>query len=672
MFNYFSITSGMRIFALACSVLVSATLVSKAQNNLSGVIYDGETALEIPEASVFIKDTELTTQSTQEGAFMISDVPPGTYTISFSKPGFQRVSVTDVVVPSASAQNLQVILNPDYGEAAELDEVTMTITQLESATAMLLANRQTAAALTDSIGSDDFSRLGIGDAAEALAKVTGATVVGGKFVYIRGLGDRYGNTTPNDIVIPSPDPDRNAVPLDLFPAGSIDSIETFKTFTPDKPGNFTGGLVNIVSRTIPEETIFDVGFSTTYNTQATGNDKFLTFPGGGDFIWAGYANSDFDQPNGSNEPNSASNNRARAQLFSPTMFPTTTTALPNFGFDMTYGDSWELGNSPVGLITAIDYSLDYSFYDNGVVQRINPTPGRINPVTTNLNDSQGLEEASIGYVLGTAIEPSPDDMIGLTFLYNHVGAKDAQLLEGTREDATGEFLITDPFRSSSIRWIERQLWVLQLDGEHTFTRFFDAEFSWFAQYGDTSQDEPDSRFYFDYFVEPNGPFATLSQEGPERRFRNVSENQRDLGSSIAFPFDVGVKDQTAEVSGGWSVSSTRRLTIQEVFSYDSASLRPGLANPNDMFSRPQTRLRQPAGGRVIWERLLRPVFFSSLEAAVKRAEAELTAAKNRSELAWKELKRAKDLIKTKATGRNDVWVARYVLTFLAVNTPVRL
>lgn len=572
-----------------------------AANNIAGIIYDGDTALEVEGVSVFVKDTEFSTQSAIDGAFLISDLPPGTYAVSFSKPGYTRLGVTDLQVPSESAQQMQIILYPDYGDAAELEEVTMTISQLESGSALLLANRQTAASLTDSIGSEDFARLGIGDAAEALSKVTGATVVGGSYVYIRGLGDRYGNTTLNNIVVPSPDPDVNSVPLDLFPSNTIESIDTSKTFTPDMPGDFSGGLVNIVTKTIPEETILNVGLSTTYNTQATGNDNFLTFPGGGDFMWAGYADGKFAAPAGAE----TASPQEKAALFNetnPYIFPTTKTALPDMGFKFSYGDSWELGNSPIGLVTAIDYDHEFEFYDDGLQERINPL--RVLPVVQQLNDTRGIEATTLGGLIGTSVQPSPDDELGLTLLYNHSGEQQAQLLEGFNNEADQEYGAGSVFRTSGLNWTEKQLWLAQVNGDHTFTRFYDAVFTWRAQYGEASQDEPDQRLYQDVQT-PSGQYRSNREfDNPQRLFRKVDENRRDIGSDIAFPFDVGLPDEedTAEFKLGWNLASTRRETEQQIYTYGRF---PPAENPNNSILLPTNTLNGPVdnffdGKRSIW------------------------------------------------------------------------
>ena len=103
-----------------------------------------------------------------------------------------------------------------------------------------------------------MSRSGSGDAAAAMTKVTGATVVGGKYVFVRGLGDRYSNTQLNGIELPTSDPDKKSFQLDLFPSYLLENIITHKTFTPDKPGNFSGGLVDVTTRGIPDAFFFTI------------------------------------------------------------------------------------------------------------------------------------------------------------------------------------------------------------------------------------------------------------------------------------------------------------------------------------------------------------------------------------------------------------------------------
>ena len=125
-------------------------------------------------------------------------------------------------------------------------------------------------AVTKAIASDEIGRLAVSNAAEALGKTPGTSVVDGKYVVIRGLGDRYTNTQMNGTSVPSADPDKRAVQMDQFPSDVIDSITTLKSFTPDQPGAFSGGSVNIKTKSFPEQFFFTASAKTAYTSGVTG------------------------------------------------------------------------------------------------------------------------------------------------------------------------------------------------------------------------------------------------------------------------------------------------------------------------------------------------------------------------------------------------------------------
>ena len=141
----------------------------------------------------------------------------------------------------------------------------------------LLADRAKAAASTESFGAEQISKSGVSDAGAIINKVSGAAVVDGKFPVIRGLNDRYITTTLNGGEIPSADPYRRSASLDIFPAQVIDKVVVAKTFTPDQPGTYTGGGINIVTKSFPEKPFANLSIGATYNSQATRNENFLTY-----------------------------------------------------------------------------------------------------------------------------------------------------------------------------------------------------------------------------------------------------------------------------------------------------------------------------------------------------------------------------------------------------------
>lgn len=150
-----------------------------------------------------------------------------------------------------------------------------------------LLERAQATANIESFSSEQISKTGVSDAGDIVGKVAGATVVDGKFAIIRGLPERYASATLNGGEIPSADPYRKSVQLDLFPAGMIDKVIVVKTFTPDQPGGFTGGAIDIIAKSFPERFQFSLSAGVGYNSQATFNDGFLTYSGGGT-DWLGW------------------------------------------------------------------------------------------------------------------------------------------------------------------------------------------------------------------------------------------------------------------------------------------------------------------------------------------------------------------------------------------------
>lgn len=133
------------------------------------------------------------------------------------------------------------------------------------------------------MGAEQISRTGDSDAASALRRVTGLSLVNDKFIYVRGLGERYSSVRLNGAVVPSPDLTRNVIPLDIFPSSIIESLAVQKAYSPNMPAAFGGGDVNIRTKSIPSDTLFKVEIGASYKDT---NDEGYTYNGGSD-DWLG-------------------------------------------------------------------------------------------------------------------------------------------------------------------------------------------------------------------------------------------------------------------------------------------------------------------------------------------------------------------------------------------------
>jgi hypothetical protein len=169
-------------------------------------------------------------------------------------------------------------------EEQEIEEVVAVGQRLKGSAGAVLQERQNQAFVADIMGADQISKTGDGDAASALRRVTGLTLVDGKFIYVRGLGERYSSTQLNSMYVPSPDPTRSVVPLDLFPSDIIESLSVQKSFSPDMPAHFGGGNVNIRTKSIPSDFLFKIQVGTSYNT--SNSDTGYFYEGGSD-DWMG-------------------------------------------------------------------------------------------------------------------------------------------------------------------------------------------------------------------------------------------------------------------------------------------------------------------------------------------------------------------------------------------------
>jgi TonB-dependent Receptor Plug Domain. len=231
----------------------------------------------LPGANVRVEGTSTGTSTDLNGRYRLNGLAPGAYDLVFSFVGFQQKTVTGVEVSSGQTTPLDVALAE---ESAQLEEVVVEAQAARDSEAGLLKDRAKAAAVSDAISAETISQMGAGTVADAMSNVTGASVVDGKYVNVRGLQGRYVDVQLDNSTLPTPDPDGNSVPLDLFPSNLIDNIVTTKSFTPDEPATFTGGSIDVTTKSFPEEFFLNASFSTSFNSEVGIGGDILRPTGG--------------------------------------------------------------------------------------------------------------------------------------------------------------------------------------------------------------------------------------------------------------------------------------------------------------------------------------------------------------------------------------------------------
>ncbi len=547
------------IFKVSFILLIITTglLLSQDRGMITGKVVDAETGDALPGVNVVVEGTNRGAATDLEGVYRIATMPPGRYNLVATYIGYSQLKIEDVQVSPGKVEKIDFSMSM---EVLEGKEIVVTAEALENTEAALLKERQKSSSISDAISAEAISRSGSGDAADAMKQVTGASVVGGKYVYIRGLGERYSSTHLNGAELPSADPDKKAFQMDLFPANLLDNIVTVKTFTPDKPGNFSGGVVDIGTKTFPEYYTLSFSASASYNSQATLNNGFLGYKRG-KTDWLALDDGIRDIPGVLNDPKTEIPNSTLARLkanrgetemanfldsasksFNNIMAPVAETGPVNQSYNFSVGNQISFLNRPLGYLAGLSYKRGASFYENGVTGRYtlgDEKAEELNPQLL-LNDSEGKIETNIGGLFNVGYKFTPNHKLVFNAVYSRNGESKARYQMGSWPK---EFTVNDStnfFENRVLKYTERELYSAQFRGEHLIKPLFNAKLGWSASSSRNTQDEPDLRFFANIKrIEPDGVSYSARNSGfrdPARYFRDMEEKNQYYSMDLAVPF----------------------------------------------------------------------------------------------------------------------------------------
>lgn len=548
-----------------------------AQNNgkITGTVVDSQTGESLIGVNVVIEGTIKGTATDIDGRYTIRNVEPGTYTIVVSYLSFATQTITNVVVDQGQTLTLDILLQE---ETEFLDEIVVTADVVLNNEAGLLRQRQKSIAFSDAISAESIAKAGSGDAAGALKKVVGASVVGGKYVYVRGLGDRYSTAHLNGSELPSADPDKNAFQLDLIPSNVIQNIVTIKTFTPDKPGNFSGGLVDITTKDFPEQMLFNISSSVGFNTESTLQDGLGSTRSKTDLLGFNTDQRDIPrlvQDNIDNIPLQADaflkfddGHVARAdtldfisRAFNSEMTPRSINIPFNTGLSVSLGNEFQLAGRDFGFILGISHNRSFNSYNNGsngIYQLIGNLTDETELVALNdLNDFRTEENVDLGGLASLSFKANSNNKVSLTWVRTQSGTNEGRILEGFREEiAQGGF---DSYNSDVLAYTERKLSSLQLSGKHVATSLNNLTLNWSGTISENELDQPDIRF-LEYGVNTVDSIFTISTGAynrPQRFFRNMDESNTNMTADLSLPIRFGNGNTMILKTGGAYLEGSR-------------------------------------------------------------------------------------------------------------------
>lgn len=616
------LTPAGRFFSCLCSALVMALVLGQypahaqqAGGGLRGTVIDADFSVPVAGASVVIEGISLAARTNEEGSFFINNVPPGQYAVLVSKEGFIRERRGDIVVSAGSVKEVDLEMT---AEVVELDEFVVSQEEImdTSSVAADISIRTELKSFTEVLGAQFISQTGASDAAKLLAKTTGVNVADGKFVVVRGLSDRYNVVSLNGLRVPSSDPDRRAVSLDLFPTAVIRNVATTKTFLPNLNGESTGATIDISTKAVPDEDFVKFKFGTNFNTQSTGNKGFLTYNGGGTGMFGtarermlpGFIrNGSFGALNGSSRVDSPVRlERQRANDTLSKSFGTVEKAPPpDMSLEASLGHRFEFMGAPAGITIAADYSKKFTHNDDDIVARYLFDPGtgevqvqrRISAVT---NSSEIMRS---GLLVSAGIQPDEGNEVVFTYFFNRVAEDRATLQYGDLDP--NNFALSEKDYRETIAYTERELRVLQLTGKHDFdTIGRDLQFSWAMSYNTSSQLEPDHRFVRGIYDTGSGNYNPIPGNPvvPEfqRYWRELYDQSYSLRTDIVTDLFQDSELNAKLKFGGFFDYSNRKYRADS-FTYNRGlqnavfpnPVKPG--NPGDSWGDWFLHLNQPVG-----------------------------------------------------------------------------
>jgi TonB-dependent receptor len=473
-----------------------------------------------------------------KGRFTIKDLPPGEHTLEAFKLGYFNEVIT-ITALAGQPVEARIALREKTDAGAdgefELEEEVIVGEYQESSGGDLLLDLDIGSNLAAGLDKEQFSRLGISDAAGAVSKIAGANIVGGKYAVVRGLGDRYSNTLVNGALVPSADPSKKAVQLDLFPSDLLQSVAIIKNATPDLPAEFAGGMVMIQTLRIPEERLieFELGIETNSNLKG----DFYGAPSGSLGFWG---NTSDKVPTkslengglstghtGSREPLTpeeiALAEQGAAEMAelhgSAGMRPKRRDPKEERSFTFTLGDVYDITPDTriggvfsftheqgdkirdVSIGRGVDFGSDFQAGSDG-------TPGTEDFLIRSQQERRFTEYVNWGSLASFGMEHGEHQKVGFTWFKNN--STEQEVIQGRRiQDVFDEFPeylpSSSPFGAGAYTYqafdqigqLQRELEIMQGDGSHRIgTDDFHVKIDWLISRGEALEDRPQTRTLF--------------------------------------------------------------------------------------------------------------------------------------------------------------------------------
>jgi hypothetical protein len=536
----------LRLFSILFTLFSFSSIYSQT-SGIKGAVIEDKTGMPLPGATVTIVELNKSRVTDANGSFIFSKINPGTYIVRVTALTFQEKEITEVIVVADEIYNLTISL-PEKNN--QLDEVVIKNTKAKvESVKSLLTMQKNSANVSDGISAETIKRTPDKNTSDVLKRISGASIQDNRFVIVRGLNDRYNAALLNGAPLPSSEPDRKAFSFDIFPSNMIDNLVITKTASPDLPGDFAGGVIQINTKSVPEKDFQSITVGTGYNTITTFKNQ-RTYNGGAT-DWLGFDDGTRTLP--SYIPNTQYFDSpdtpyqdivALAQRYKTDWAIKDKTFLPNTSFQYSIGKHYEFGDKVVGLLVSISHNRTNNYNETDRYDYEVPAE----PATAKFKDDNYSVQVLTGSLINLSLKFNENHNISFKNIFS-INSTDLVVERNGVRDITGNPNLKTV---ADVRWFtSNKIYSGQFNGDHYFPEL-KIKLTWSEFYSNINREIPNLRRNI-YSIDTSNPLQI-----PVASIATTSSGGADYGGGMFF-------SENKETIEGAKIDISKKFTIGEEF-----------------------------------------------------------------------------------------------------------
>ncbi|MFZ7115650.1 MAG: TonB-dependent receptor domain-containing protein [Bacteroidota bacterium] len=538
----------LKIAFLFLFVHFSVSVNASAAGTITGQVLDKGSSETLIGVLVWIDGSSIGTSTDIDGKFNLK-VSPGNYNVSVKYIGYNPKVVENVQVKDNETLELNVALEPSV---QQLTEVTIVAEMRRESASSILLMQKRSAVVQDGISSEAIKKTADKNTAEVLKRVSGASLQEGKFVIVRGLSDRYNLAMINNTMLPSSEPDRKSFSFDLFPSSLLDNLFILKTASPDLPGEFAGGIIQLNTKDIPDKRFVGLTIGTGLNSYSTFKNYYSGSTGKTD--WIGFDDGsralpdNFPAPTEFKKMTQAQKYELSKQVSNDWAIEEKAEMPVNRNVQFSFGNQFSMGEKKFGFIGALTYSrsakhqtVERGDFDFDGSERY------------NYYDEQYSDNVLAGGILNLTMRFNDNSKISLKNYFS-VNSENTTVMR-----SGDDIELQQEKQATAMQYTSSTLFNSQLSGEHLLGKS-KVNIKWYGGAGIISREIPDLRrmqYYRNFEVSDATdtiyrayvPFGSASPNYAGKFYSSLDENIYNGGADVSFPVKLFKKTGTVKFGG---------------------------------------------------------------------------------------------------------------------------